>query len=299
MSNNTRIDLEDIPGLGPVRREALAEAGIVDLEGLLRTRMAELSAIRGIGQWQARKIWEFLRHRGLLVEGETEAGAPVVLVQPHTPAEAEVVVEVFTALETQAAVEAKMEAEIHDLEDAIQEQIGAPAAAGGGELESVLNDEARAAEDVAREQEMEELDPTEEGTLPGDAESDFDAEGNSHDEETEDDEASLRERIRGQREQLPESALALIEAIRQASVSRQLTRQLTRLLIIAGEFESDTRPLPDQTRRHASELLDEADRLIRRAVEKCSFEPARQKELASRIRKRRKELESMLEEAEA
>src|SRR5205807_8503541 len=98
--------------------------------------------------------------------------------------------------------------------------------------------------------------------------------------------------LQSRREQLPDSALQLIEAIRQAAVTRQLTRQLTRLLIIAGEFAAGAAELPDASQREASEILGRAERMLERAIQRQAFSPGEQKDLAARIRRRRKELEA-------
>jgi hypothetical protein len=106
------------------------------------------------------------------------------------------------------------------------------------------------------------------------------------------------EEIQTRRERLPEAALTLIEAIRQAAVSKQLTRQVTRLLITSGEFSSVARPEGTAQLRAAAEALAQAEELLQRALEKEAFSEKAQKELADRIRKRRKSLDRLLEEPE-
>lgn len=101
--------------------------------------------------------------------------------------------------------------------------------------------------------------------------------------------------LQARREQLPEAALALMDAIRQAAVTGALTRQITRLLITAGEFLTDSRPVSDGQRRRATRSLAETEELIERAVQKRAFGPRAQRDLAARIRRRRKELERMLD----
>jgi hypothetical protein len=90
-----------------------------------------------------------------------------------------------------------------------------------------------------------------------------------------------------------------MEAIRQAAVTRRLTRQITLFLITAGEFSSDTRPVGDRQRRAAHEALVEVEEALQRAMQKQRFSPRAQQDLADRIRKRRKELEAVLERSEA
>ena len=79
--------------------------------------------------------------------------------------------------------------------------------------------------------------------------------------------------------------------------ARQLTRQVTRLLITAGEFATEDRELSPGKQRKASQVLAQVEQALQRAVEKRAFRPADQKELAERIRRRRKELEKLLEPA--
>src|SRR5260221_386845 len=83
--------------------------------------------------------------------------------------------------------------------------------------------------------------------------------------------ADPAEELRGRRERLPETAMALMEAIREASVSRKLTRQITRLLIVATEFLSSEKPISTEQRRAAAEALKAADTLLLRAVQKQWF----------------------------
>lgn len=274
MSTPNINDLADIPGLGPVRRAALAEAGIHDLQGLLSMKLAELAAVRGVGVWQARKIWEFLRHQGLLIEEPAADGSISVIVAPRTPQEIEVVAEAMEAMEAQSTEEGRVEAEVATLAGALEQAVAREERerrnGADGQRHNALEDEENAMLDQA---------PTDKS-----------------EQEDEDPQArQAREQLEAQREQLPDTALALIEAIRQAAVTRQLTRQITRLLIVAGEFTSDSRTLTDGQRRRAGELLAEAEQALQRAVQKQAFAPSAQKDLASRIRKRRKELEQLLE----
>lgn len=108
------------------------------------------------------------------------------------------------------------------------------------------------------------------------------------------DDADWRDSIRTQREQLPETALALMDAIRQAAVTQQLTRQITRLLIIAGEFLAERREVTPRAQEKAQIALARTEELLQQAIASRSFAPDDQKELARRIRRRRKELEALL-----
>src|SRR5688572_32254855 len=115
------VDLSEVPGLGPVRRAALAEAGVTDLQGLLEMKVAELAAVRGIGIWQARRIREFLRQRGLLLEADEE-GAMVVR-EPRTAEEARALSDSVHAMESQAKTEAEVEAEVELVADALRHSV--------------------------------------------------------------------------------------------------------------------------------------------------------------------------------
>lgn len=325
MDTPHRLDLADIPGLGPVRRDALAEAGVVDLPGLLAMKVSELAAVRGIGLWQARKIREFLRQRGLLVEDGTGEVAPIVIHQPETVEEAEAVAEVVAVMEAQADAEARVEAAVELLAEALEavqgedggsvqeSELSAPVdkpesrpeeglAVGAEEVEPDL------AADASDTSPREEADETEEPEEPEAAEEPEEAHGDLEPEELAEVEATgelheattreLMEEIQARRERLPEAALTLIEAIRQAAVSKQLTRQVTRLLITSGEFASVARPEGTAQLRAAAEALAQAEELLQRALEKEAFSEKAQKELADRIRKRRKSLDRLLEEPE-
>ncbi len=366
------LNLADIPGLGPVRRDALAEAGIHDLEGLLRLKVAELAAIRGVGAWQARRIAEFLRQRGLALQVETPDGqSAVVVTAPRSAEEAAVVEEAVETLSAQAALEAELEYQVEQLEEAAAEDrdleetealndeetalldaVGEsePTASDTGKsprrstrkgkasksrvrtakekgknaAESPVDTGEAEAFAAAAETALSESAPEASSTTDGELSTkEAEAkpasspavvagvdnslggepqEGTAEevDEEVaieaeENDTVNWQGRIREQREQLPEAALELMEAIRAAAVSKQLTRQITRLLITAGEFITDSRPLTPEQRQAASEALDQAERALRRAVERRSFGENQQKDLASRIRRRRKELEELLE----
>ncbi|MFN3653131.1 MAG: helix-hairpin-helix domain-containing protein [Armatimonadota bacterium] len=276
MSELERGDLAEIPGLGPVRRTALAEAGIHDLQTLLTKTVAELAAVRGIGMWQARKIHEYLRHRGLSLEEDAETHS-VLVTGIRDEEDLEALAEAATALDAQAQREAELEAEVEILSDAVAaaqrlEPKAEPSpdgrAAGGPGEPAAEPEESEEAESEAEEAEDEEADSTMEAWV---------------------------EEVRAQRDQLPETALSLMDAIRQAAVTRQLTRQLTRLLICSGEFVSDERQLGPEQRRRAHQILGQVDRALQRAIEKQAFSHADQKELATRIRKRRKQLEELLE----
>lgn len=264
MSAADGLSLDEIPGLGPVRRQALAAAGIQDLQTLLRTKVAELASVRGIGVWQARRIHEYLRQHGMTLSEDTEKGV-VVVSNARSRADAQAVAEAMTAMEETAVHEAEVEEEVELLVHALEEaRAGAPGADG-----------ATAGPDEAAEPAPEE----------------------SEEEPEAEQKPGWQEEILSQRERLPESALNLMEAIRQAAVTRQLTRQVTRLLITAGEFAAEDRALSPGKQRKASQALAQVEQALQRAVEKRAFRPAEQKELAERIRRRRKELEKLLEPA--
>lgn len=267
MSAADGLSLDEIPGLGPVRRQALAAAGIQDLQTLLRTKVAELAAVRGIGVWQARRIHEYLRQHGMTLSEDTEKGV-VVVANARSKADAQAVAEAMTAMEETAAHEAEVEEEVELLVHALEEaRAGSPGVDGAAAPAEPLRQEASEAG-------------------PGEA-----------DDESETEKPGWQEEILSQRERLPESALNLMEAIRQAAVTRQLTRQVTRLLITAGEFATENRELSPGKQRKASQALAQVEQALQRAVEKRAFRPAEQKELAERIRRRRKELEKLLEPA--
>ena len=314
MGTNHRLELADIPGLGPVRRDALAEVGVIDLPGLLAMKVSELAAVRGIGVWQARKVREFLRQKGLLIEdgrAETAAddAAPIVIHQPETPEQAEAIAEVMAVIEAQAEAEARVEAEVELLTEALE-------AAHGEDGGSVQDTEMSASSEETQSDAEQELEIAADATDADAPEDEPAAEDESAEEAASDLEpeelaeveatgeltgASARELlqdIQARRERLPEVALSLIEAIRQAAVNKQLTRQVTRLLITAGEFSSLARPEGARQLGAAAEALAQAEELLQRALEKEAFSEKAQKELADRIRKRRKSLDRLLEEPE-
>ena len=80
----------------------------------------------------------------------------------------------------------------------------------------------------------------------------------------------------------------------QSAVSQQLTRQITRLLIIAGEFLSESREVKPRAKDKALITLARTEDLLQQAIASRTFSPDDQKELARRIRRRRKELEALL-----
>ncbi|HTE19819.1 MAG TPA: helix-hairpin-helix domain-containing protein [Armatimonadota bacterium] len=301
------LDLSDIPGLGPVRRTALAEAGIENLQGLLAMKVAQLAAIRGVGIWQARKIQEFLRQRGLSLEVEgpdTEgegADTSVVVAHARTPGDVEAVAEAVLAIQEQAQREVQVREEVERVVEAIENArqesgvespggiivVGERSASAGADGTVAASTDAAPNGSPAVAEEGSSVDEQED-EQPG---------AESPDESASDDQ-QWQEEIRAQRERLPEAALTLMEAIRQAAVAKQLTRQLTRLLITAGEFASTSRPISDAQRGKATEILAGVEQSLQRAVEKQSFRPNDQRDLADRIRKRRKELEAILEDTE-
>ena len=300
MREDREFELSQIPGLGPVRRAALAEAGVQDLETLLALKVAELAAIQGIGLWQARKIREYLRQQGLLVE--TEEGTALVISGDADAAAVETAIE---ALEAQDQVEAELEAQVEVLTDALglereEETLAQEAALAQEEAEVIaqvgVEGEADAAEDEGSAGEEADAAPTADGSAEGTATESVseteEAFGTAPDAEAQ----AMAVKIGEQREQLPEITLTLMESIRMAAVLPQLTRQITRLLITSGELVSTNRPLSPKTLAAASETLARAEQAVQLAVEKRTFSQTAQKELARRIRRRRKELEALLEE---
>ena len=322
------LDLGQIPGLGPVRRAALSRAGIEDLRGLLQMGLEELAAVRGVGAWQARRIREVLRQRGLLVEdsglevapgaGESHESEVIVVREPETVAEATLVAEAVHALEQHAVVEANLEAAVSEISEALQTREEAAAAPRKeASRRSPARRRKQGAPDDQTAKETQRVD-----AAPAKADSDAPASASASPAETpppakahaEAPEAgpgsaeapdadtaaaseSLQAEIRERRERLPDAALELMEAIRQAAVSKQLTRQVTRLLITTGEFATGERPLTDDCRQRAATALAQAEQALQKAREKQEFGRKAQKELADRIRARRKELEQVLERA--
>lgn len=284
MSEQEQLSLADIPGLGPVRRQALAEAGIRDLQDLLNTKVVELAAVRGIGLWQARRIREHLRQRGLILSEEEDGS--VIVAEVRSPADVQAMAEAMSVMEETAAREAEVEEEVELLTQALEEARAATLILPDGQPVSRNGGEPGAAESGAVSDEDED-----EAAASDRDEADDDNE-DDQDEETETDWADA---IREQRERLPETALTLMEAIRQAAVARQLTRQITRLLITAGEFAADERHLSEAQQRRASDALSQVEQALQRAVEKRAFRPSEQKDLADRIRRRRKQLEKLLD----
>lgn len=315
MDPNRNLRLADIPGLGPKRRAALREVGIEDLQGLLAMKAAELAAVQGIGQWQAQRIREELRLRGLLIEVEAEDGSPVLVATPHTQQEADLVQAAVSELQHQADVEARMAAEVGLLEDALAGAVAesdprfstdtAPPAPDRTEetqlpmhhSETPNSDTADPACEVAAE--IADSDVAGAAPREPDREAAADAAPDAGPEQAEAPhrkEGPDREgRLQDRREQLPETALTLIEAIRQAAIARTLTRQITRLLITTGEFASTERSLTGEQKKAAADAVSATDRALRRAIERREFSLAAQKRLARQIRKRRRELEPHLE----
>lgn len=304
MSDHRPFELSQIPGLGPVRRAALEEAGVADLESLLTLKVAELAAIQGIGLWQARKIREYLRQQGLLVE--TEEGVALVIANDEDAAVVESAVE---TLEERARVEAELEAQVELLTGALEEEREEESLAHEAALteeQAEVVDQANAAPSEVAEEEDADMaaEEAETDTLTSaapDAGDEAPAETVAVTEEAFGtapgaEAVELTGRIGEQREQLPEITLSLMESIRQAAVLPQLTRQITRLLITSGELVSTTQPLSPKKLKAASEALERAEQAVQLAVEKRTFSQTAQKELARRIRRRRKELEALLEE---
>jgi hypothetical protein len=118
MSIHNDSDLSAIPGLGPVRRAALEQAGITRLGMLLGMELADLAAIRGIGLWQARRIQEYLRHQGLTPSADGQPALVLVVQEPDTQAAEHV---------TRELAEMERERSLEDEESSLLEQ-AAPAA---------------------------------------------------------------------------------------------------------------------------------------------------------------------------
>lgn len=311
MSTDSNIDLAEIPGLGPVRRAALAEAGVGDLRGLLAMKLNELAAVRGVGIWQARKIREFLRQRGLLVEDGTAPGedGPIVVSAPATPEQASIVAEAVHAFEEQAEAEAQVEAEVAVLVEAIEQSEPAPRSPGRSRKRAAAAPVTSHAEagSAAPVEAAESETAAQTGAPPADTDGESGeddapkpaADATGDDEVDAEEAAAIRNELGERRERLPESALALVEAIRQAAVSKQLTRQITRLLITAGDFSDDDVRLTLEHRRSAASVLASVEQSLQKALEKESFGKKAQRDLAERVRARRKELERLLQETES
>jgi len=285
MSEDRELSLDEVPGLGPVRRAALAEIGVEDLRGLLALKLTELAAVRGVGLYQARKIQEFLRRRGLPTEQAVSLSGSVVAATAAVDLVA--VTQATTVLEQQAAAERELEAEVELLTEALAEIEAAPASGDSPAREETTEEaDALAPDEDGDDQTEEQGDsgPIPESTAVIDAEALAAGGGKGE--------------LKRQREQIPQTALTLVEAIRQAAVSRDLTRQVTRLLIVSGQFTSESCSLSDGKLRKVSEQLARVDEAMQRALAKRDFSPTDQKELAERIRRRRKELERLLERAD-
>ena len=282
-------DLSTIPGLGPVRRKALEAAGIKDLQGLLALKVAELAEIRGIGLWQARKIREFLRQRGLLADEEEDASGVIHVHPPQTPEEARAVTAAAQALELQAEREAATEAEVARLAEVVAEAMHA------SEGDAAEPDPERA---LLKEQ-GEILQQASLAEEPEVASRNGKAGAGKPDRKEKEEHGVSRDELAAQRERLPETATALMEAIREAAVSRRLARQITRFLVTASEFLDGSHPVTDEHRTIAREAMIAVDTLMNRAVERRRFRPDDQDELADRVRKYRKHLERVLAEVES
>ncbi len=70
-----RIDIEELSGAGPKLREKLIREGIETVQDLLKTPLAELLAIQGVGEKTAEKLLEEARELDLRRSGELEAEA--------------------------------------------------------------------------------------------------------------------------------------------------------------------------------------------------------------------------------
>lgn len=196
-------ELSVIPGLGPVRCQALRRHGFDTLPALAAAEVTELATVPGIGPWRARRISAFAR--GAVAPAGTESEEP----QPE------------------------------------------PEKAGKTPAPAATPD-------------LSETGP------------------------------AWSEVIDRQREQLPETAESLFTAIREAAVQQRLRRQVARLLIIAGEFTSSGRPLPEEGRRRAVGLLTEAENELRAACSNERFSAEEQRRTASRLRRLRRALAELM-----
>ncbi len=273
MSQEESFDLSRIPGLGPRRRQALEAAGITDIRELLAMKTAELAAIRGIGQWQAQRIREHLRQRGILVEVEDEQGHEALVAVPQTVEEAVEVSAAVEELRENAASEAQAAAEVALLEAVVAHVELAEEAPAPEQAPSV--EEAPAATKDADPPPAD--SPVAEPEEPRVPEPDV-----------------WQGRFRRERDMVPTAALDLFEAIRHAAVARELTRQITRFLIRSGECLSEDRELSSDARAVAEACVLEVEQILKKAVERSDFTLSRQRAVAERIRRRRRALEKLL-----
>jgi len=81
------LELSEVPGIGPARRAALAEAGVSTVAQLAALTPSELAAIPGIGAQQAQKILAFLhRERSSRPYRRATAPSPVAALASHVEA---------------------------------------------------------------------------------------------------------------------------------------------------------------------------------------------------------------------
>jgi len=89
-----RIDIEELEGAGPKLRERLIREGIETVQDLLKTPLAELLAIQGVGEKTAEKLLEEAkeletrRSQEMEQEAAREASEPDVAEAPEAPAAA-------------------------------------------------------------------------------------------------------------------------------------------------------------------------------------------------------------------
>jgi hypothetical protein len=217
----------------------------------------------------------------------------VLTVHSHSSADAEAVLAVAAVLEEQAAHEAQVEAEVELLASAVQD-----AGARQAETEDAAGEPIVPAEPTASTGNGKKAKGAKRNERPG-----APAEGEPPAAAAEEPEEEAPEltvsQVRLQRERLPETAVALMEAIRAAAVTRRLTRQLTLFLIMAGEFTAEGREVSPDLLERTRDAMAAVERELQRAIERERFSPGDQEGLADRIRKRRKELEKLLDRSEA
>ena len=229
MSDGSAFQLSDVPGLGAGRLAALARAGVEDVSALRQMPAEELTALPGIGVWQARRIARFL--------SEHPDGT---VAEPITPPVSPPTTNAARPRRTDAYRRARQARK-----SAASQTETAPRPAP-----PVL-----AAPSVDA--------PPELGALPG-------------------------------AEQIQAKALDLAQAIRDAAVTRRLSRQLTRLILVAQEVEEQEAEWSLENRREARDCLDQAQALMAAWQAGGSFRRREQQKLARRLRRRRRALQQLL-----
>lgn len=294
--------LSSIPGLGPARVAALKAAGVERLDDLLRLKAAELASIRGIGQWQARRITEYLRQRGLALAMEGPDGEVVVRIEePRTAEEAVIVSEAVRLLQEQEDQENRVERELEELAAVMASEEQTAAERLAGEEASLIEPESappgiRGRKRRGRAGAVAEPAPaaeTSQVTASPDPPPVEPAAAGAQAESAPPTEVAEREAIRQKQAVIPETALALMDAIRAASVEGELPRQLTRLTMVAGEFLDEGRDLSPEVAAAVGAVLEEVRKDLERARKKEAFDRKSQRRLVRRIRAGRSRLEAI------